>query len=309
MSGWWRSVRADELADFELELVTEAIRRRRGPDFSGYSRESLKRRLALAAQGAGETHLSGLLDLILYDDARYSQLLSTLYVSVTAFFRDAGFFRALRDLVIPYLETFPRLHIWHAGCATGEEVYSLAILLSESGLLQRSRIYATDANVEAIRCGQAGVYPLEALRAASTAYAEAGGVGALGQYFAAMPSPSHPDGTPSGVMAEDLRTRISWSRHDIASEPVFSGVHLILCRNTLIYFRRPMQDAAIGVMAQSLRHNGVLCLGDKEVLDFSVHCDLFDTVAGEHRIYSRAALSRRAGSTGPTTGRMMGEGS
>ncbi|HYG26810.1 MAG TPA: CheR family methyltransferase [Caulobacteraceae bacterium] len=268
----------------ELELLLEAISRRHHYDFRAYSRSSLTRRLDQARRRFDCPSLSMLQHRVLHEPEVFSQLLNYLTIQVSEMFRDPGYFRTLREQVIPHLKTFPSLKVWVAGCAEGEELYSLAILFREEGLEARTIFYATDINPEALRKAEAGVYGLDRLPLFTANHQQSGGRTSLSDYYTAA----------YGLAAFDktLRSRTVFSEHSLASDAVFSEVHLISCRNVLIYFDRALQDRAIGLFKDSLVRGGFLGLGSKESLHFSEHSRAFAGFADAERIYRLAATGQ-----------------
>jgi chemotaxis protein methyltransferase CheR len=265
--------------DIELPLLLEAIHRQYSYDFRRYSPSSLKRRLEQALQHLDCCSLSRLQERVLREPEVMHELLRYLTVQVSEMFRDPSFYRALREKVVPYLMTYPSLKVWIPGCATGEEVYSLAILLREEGILDRSLIYATDINPEAVRKAEAGIYDLNRMADFSQAYREAGGRASLSDYYTA--------GYDAAVFDQTLRVNVLFSDHSLATDSVFAEVQLITCRNVLIYFDRALQDRAIALFRDSLCRKGFLGLGAKETLTFSSHCAEFTEFLREERIYQR----------------------
>jgi chemotaxis protein methyltransferase CheR len=265
--------------DLELRLLLEAVYARYHYDFRSYAMASLKRRLARAVDVFGCRTLSGLQEKLLHDPAVFPQLLPYLTVAVSDMFRDPAYFRVLREQVVPVLKTYPSLKVWVAGCCTGEEVYSLAILLFEEGLLARSLIYATDISPESLRRAEAGVYELERVAQFSQAYRLAGGRASLGDYYTAA----------YGAAAFDkmLRQNVVFSDHSLATDSVFAEVQLISCRNVLIYFNRALQDRAVGLFADALCRKGFLGLGARESLLFTSHAREFSQLTHDERVYQR----------------------
>jgi chemotaxis protein methyltransferase CheR len=264
----------------EIELVIHTIATFRGYDFGQYARASLRRRLQKAMTRCNIARFSELIPRIIHDDEFFSDLLLDLSVTVTEMFRDAHFYRAFRERVVPTLRTYPLIKLWHAGCATGEEPYSMAIVLHEEGLLDRAQIYATDINDRSLTLAQRGLYRLADMEAYAEGYARAGGQGALSDHYRAMYA--------SAMMAEPLRERILFSNHNLVSDAAFGEMHAVICRNVLIYFERPLQDRALALFRDTLVHRGFLCLGDKETTRLSEVKDDFDLVA-EPKIYRRRA--------------------
>ncbi len=194
-------------------------------------------------------------------------------------FRDPTFFRVLREKVAPYLRTYPSLKVWVPGCSTGEEVYSLAILFREEGLLDRTLMYATDINPEALHQAEAGIYELDRMVDSEGAYREAGGRASLADYYTA--------GYDAAVLDRSLREHLVFSDHSLATDSVFAEVQLVSCRNVLIYFDRALQDRAVGLFLEALSRRGFLCLGSKESLAFSTHAAAFAEVARAERIFQK----------------------
>ncbi|MEQ8278622.1 MAG: protein-glutamate O-methyltransferase CheR [Deltaproteobacteria bacterium] len=274
-------MRPEVLEEIEIEIVVDTIRRRWGIDFSGYKRDSLSRQLHRAATELGVRRLSSLVERLVYEETFSESFVSQLFVSVTSFFRDPDFFRTLANVVLPELAAYPRPKIWHAGCATGEEVYSLAFLLDEAGLLQRSTIYATDINMRALRIGRTGAYPLESIAAAEDNYRAVRGPGSLDDYFVTS-------GGPMGLVCSRVRDAITWSAHDLTSDGIFAEVDLVLCRNTLIYFGPELRAGVVRRFRDTLSPLGYLALGASESLDTVASDSQFRTVDAAQRIYQRS---------------------
>ncbi|HJX53496.1 MAG TPA: CheR family methyltransferase [Polyangia bacterium] len=265
--------------DIELPLLLEAIHLKYSYDFRRYALSSLKRRLEQALQDFDCQSLSTLQERVLREPEVMRGLLARLTVQVSEMFRDPSFYRALREKVVPYLRTYPSLKVWIPGCATGEEVYSLAILLREEGLLDHTLIYATDISPEALRKAKAGIYQLDRIADFSKAYCEAGGRASLSDYYTA--------GYDAAVFEKSLRENVLFSDHCLATDSVFAEVQLITCRNVLIYFDRVLQDRAVALFRDSLCRKGFLGLGAKETLTFSNHAAEFAEFVREERIYQR----------------------
>lgn len=246
------------LDEITIDLVIDGVRRRWGYDLGAYARASLARRLELTREQLGASDLVALLGLLLRDREAFERLVSNLSVSVTDMFRDPEFYKALRELVIPQLATYPFIRIWHAGCATGEEMYATAILLDEAGLLERSRLVGTDISPQALEAAEEGIYPLERVERWARLYRDAGGIGSFGDYFHAA--------WGSARMDERLRRRMEFFRHDLTGDEVFGEFHLVMCRNVLIYFTRDTQRRVLDLFRRSLVPLGHLCLGLQEYL-------------------------------------------
>lgn len=267
------------VSDLELRLLLEAILDKYHYDFRGYAEASLKRRLVSALTHFQCGTLSRLQERVLHEPRVFAELLRFLTVQVSDLFRDPTYFRALREQVVAYLRTYPSLRVWVAGCATGEEAYSLAILLAEEGLLSRTQIYATDINPASLRVAEEGVYDVERFAGFSENYLQSGGRASLSNYYTARYS--------SAVFDRSLRKAILFSDHSLATDTAFAEMQLVSCRNVLIYFERQLQDRAVGVLRDSLCWKGFLGLGQKESLRFSEHVASFTEFVREERIYQR----------------------
>ena len=271
--------KSDDVRTIELDLFVEAVARRHGYDFRNYAKASLKRRVSALANRLGCARIADLLPRVLHDDSLLPEILNGLSVPVTKMFRDPPVFRGVRDHLFPYLSTLPEITIWQAGCASGEEVYSLAILLAEAGLLERSRILATDINDAVLARAAAGVFSARMVEDHQANFLESGGSGALSTHV-----------TPFGNgvrMSAAIRDRITFSHHNLVSGVVFCQADLVVCRNVLIYFDRQLQDRVLGLFAESLGDNGFLCLGNKENVVFSSAAPLFTPVDAELRLYRK----------------------
>jgi chemotaxis protein methyltransferase CheR len=277
----------DAEIDLEVRLLLEAIFDRYHYDFRSYARASLKRRLAQACDHLGVASISGLQERVLHEPECFTSLLQYLTVQVSDMFRDPGFFRAIRTQVLPVLATYPSIKVWVAGCSTGEEAYSLAILLQEEGLLDRAIIYGTDINAQALRAAAAGVYSLERLRGFTENHRRSGATCSLSDYYHASPGASG----KSAIIDSALRRKITFSDHSLATDNVFSEVHLVTCRNVLIYFDQALQNRALQLFGEALVSRGFLGLGSKESLRFSEAAASFTEFALHERIYRRKGLS------------------
>ncbi len=265
--------------DIELDLLLEAIWRRYHYDFRGYSRSSLHRRLTRAQQRFECDSLSQLQHRLLREPSLFPELMSFLTIQVSEMFRDPAYFCALREQVIPHLRTYPSLKVWIAGCANGEEFYSLAILFREEGLEDRTIFYCTDISPAALEKAEAGIYDLDRIRQFSENYRLAGGATSLSDYYTAAYG--------AAVFDKSLRRRAVFAEHNLASDHVFAEVQLVSSRNVLIYFDRALQDRALGLFGEALVRGGFLGLGAKETLRFSRHSDAFDDFNEKEKIYRR----------------------
>jgi chemotaxis protein methyltransferase CheR len=271
----------ESVEDIELELLLEALWRKYGVDFRRYARASMGRRVRVAMENERVPSISALQDRVLRDPDCFARTMSALSVTVTSMFRDPTFFASFRQNVVPYLRGYPFTRVWHAGCSTGEEVYSLAILLAEEGLLEKARIYATDMNPVAIEAAKQGIYPLERMQEYATNYLRAGGTGSLSDYFTA--SYEH------AIFRTSLRKNVVFSQHDLALDRSFNEFNVIFCRNVLIYFDPALQTRAHELFQQSLRRFGVLCLGKGETVRHTPFEHAYEVVDDKERIYKRRA--------------------
>ena len=267
----------------EIDLLLAGILNRYGYDFTHYSRASLKRRLQRAMGLAKVTRFTELLDHLLHDEKCFDEFLKSMSVTVTEMFRDPEFYQAIRETVVPVLKTYPFVKIWHAGCATGEEVYSMALLLHEEGFLDRARIYATDFNKHSLDIAARGIYPSRTMGDYARNYREAGGSRELAEYY-------H-DGYEHAKFKDFLKERITFSYHNLVTDGVFGEMNLICCRNVMIYFDKVLQDQVLLKLTDSLRHGGYLCLGNKESLNFTNVKHLYETHDRKQRIYRKSGAS------------------
>ncbi len=270
-----------ELFDLELRLLLEAVYQRYHYDFRDYALASLRRRMRHAMARFECDNMGALQHRLLHEPETFSLAMQYFTVQVSEMFRDPAYFRMLREHAIPVLRTYPSIKLWIAGCSTGEEVWSLAILLQEEGLLDRAIIYATDINPDALEAAETGAFALDRLAQFSRNYLEAGGTGSLSDYYST--------GYGSVVFDRRLKRNIVFADHSLATDTVFSEVHLVSCRNVLIYFQRALQDRAIGLFHEALVHRGFLGLGSKESLQFGEHADEFEACAREQRLYRKLA--------------------
>lgn len=258
-----------------------ALQLRHGYDFDGYARASLKRRVQNLAISLGCKSIGALTSLVLREDERLPQVIAGLSVPVSEMFRNPAVFKALVSEVFPVLASYPHINIWQAGCARGEEVYSLAILLEEAGLYERSQIYATDFNDVALASAQEGIFPIAEARAYAENYLAAGGQHTLNHYCIAKYEHIKLD--------DGLRRNITFANHNLVADGVFCEAQLILCRNVLIYFTNPLQNHVLGLFRDSLVRGGFLCLGNKESISFAANAREFEAIDGRARIYRLGA--------------------
>ncbi|MGJ7520359.1 CheR family methyltransferase [Variovorax sp. LT1P1] len=259
----------------------EAIFLKYSYDFRNYTGASQKRRVRYALEQLRLPNVSALQERVLHDPTVFAQLLQYLTIPVSEMFRDPSYFLTLRQQVVPVLHTYPSVKVWVAGCSTGEEAWSLAILLREEGLLDRTQIYATDINPTSLDKARQGIFPMDAVRNYTANYQRAGGKRAFSDYYTAAYDAARFD--PS------LCANAVFADHSLATDTVFAETQLVSCRNVLIYFNRALQDRALGLFHESLCHRGFLGLGAKESIDFSSFATRFDTIARADRIYRKAS--------------------
>lgn len=269
----------ETLFDLELKLLLEGVFQRYQHDFRNYSISSLRRRVNQALERFECQTVSQLQNRVLHEPQVFEQMLQYFTVQVSEMFRDPHYFAALRASVVPLLKTYPSIKIWVAGCSTGEEVWSLAIMLAEEGLLERTLIYATDINGGALKTAEAGIYALRRVAQFSENYHRAGGTGSLSDYYTA--------GYDSVVFDRAFRQHMVFADHSLATDSVFSEVHMVSCRNVLIYFNRELQERAIRLFHDALVHRGFLGLGLKESLRFTLQSDAFADFVPAEKIYQR----------------------
>lgn len=269
----------DELIDLEIELLLKGIHQAYGYDFREYSEASLRRGLSRWLSDSGFATFSLAQSQLLRDRALFGTLLRRITVNVSEMFRDPPFFKAIREQVVPYLKTYPFVKIWHAGCASGEEAYSMAILLREEGLKGRFRIYATDINEEVIRTAGEGIYPLQELQRFTRNYQQAGGSGSFSDYYTAR--------YDHAVLDSSLRDTIVFAAHNLAVDADFGDMNLILCRNVMIYFKQPLKERVLGLFDSSLVTGGFLCLGTKESLDHRKISARYEAITPQMQIYRK----------------------
>jgi chemotaxis protein methyltransferase CheR len=269
----------ESIEEVEIEALLGALERRYGYDFRNYARASLRRRIRATLEAEKLATVSSLQQLLLRDPTSMQRFIYRLSVHVTSMFRDAEFFRVFRSEVVPWLRTYPYLRIWHAGCATGEEVYSMAILLEEEGLYDRCRIYATDISDLLLQRAKRGIYTLDAIRRYTAAYHRAGGRRDFSSYYTAD--------SENAVLHEKLRKNVVFSLHNLVSDGSFNEFNVVLCRNVLIYFDDPLRDRVLGLLDQSVVRGGFMAIGRKESLRFTPLQSRYSELRGEVRVYRR----------------------
>jgi chemotaxis protein methyltransferase CheR len=274
-------MRKTEIENLEIDLMLEAVFRRYGYDFRSYARASISRRTRQFLASSGYDRISEMIPKLLRDEAFFEGLARTFSITVTEMFRDPHIYLSIRENVVPLLKTYPFVKIWHAGCATGEEVYSLAIVLKEEGLYDRATIFATDFNDTALAKAKEGVYSLEKVKQSTKKYQQAGGTESFSEYYQAAYN--------SMAISQSLKKNITFANYNLVTDQVFGEMNLIMCRNVMIYFEKTLQNRVLGLFSRSLASGGFLCLGDKESLRFTDVVDDFAVMDEKSRIYKKRA--------------------
>lgn len=268
---------SEEIKDIEIELLIEAIFRRYGYDFRNYSRASIKRRIMHRFSMEGFSSISQMQHRVLSDVSFLETIIRDLSINTTDMFRDPSFYKALRTDVVPLLKTYPFIKIWHAGCSSGEEVYSTAILLKEEDLYDRAIIYATDFNEDILKRAKQAIYPINLMKQFSSNYHHSGGKEEFSKYYITNQK--------SAMLDKSLKKNIVFADHNLVTDRVFGEMNMIICRNVLIYFNRKLQNHVIRLFRDSLVRKGILCLGSKETVSFSEHADDFEKLVAKEKIY------------------------
>ena len=274
-------MKSAELEHIEIDLLLEAMYQRYGYDFRSYARASIDRRVRQFITGIGCTSISEMIPRVLHDEDFFARLAQYFSISVTDMFRDPFVCRAIREKIFPLLRTYPFFKIWHAGCATGEEVYSMAIMLKEEDLQERATIYATDFNDSALKHARDGIYSMDKIQEFTKNYQQAGGTGSFSEYYHALYGSAAIDGS--------LKERITFTNHNLATDSAFGEMHLIFCRNVLIYFNNDLRNRVLGLFTESLVHGGFLCLGTREDVQFTDISNAYEVVDDKARIYKKKA--------------------
>jgi chemotaxis protein methyltransferase CheR len=268
-----------DLERIEIELLLEGIFRHYGFDFRAYAYASIRRRLWKRIEEEGLSSISALQERVLHEPEMMEKLLLDLSINVTAMFRDPSFYVTFREQVVPLLRTYPFIRLWHAGCSTGEEVYSMAIVLREEGLYDRSRIYATDINEVVLQRAKAGIFPLDRMQEYTDNYIRAGGKQSFSEYYTAKYG--------GALFDQSLTKNVVFSQHNLVTDRSFSEFNVILCRNVLIYFDKTLQSKVHSLFYDSLAMFGVLVLGSKETLRFMAHEDCYEQIAPPEKIFRK----------------------
>jgi chemotaxis protein methyltransferase CheR len=267
--------------DIELRMLVEAVYLKYNYDFRDYTGASQKRRVLHALREMGCATVSALQAKVMHEPAAFAQLLQYLTIPVSEMFRDPEYYAAVRSQVAPLLHTYPSLKIWIAGCSTGEEAYSMAILLHEEGLLERSLVYATDINPQSLEAARRGVFDLDKMQLYTANYQKAGGTRAFSDYYTAAYG--------GALFDRALIENVTFADHSLSTDSVFAETHFVSCRNVMIYFNRRLQDRVLGLFHESLCHRGFLGLGSKESIDFSAYATRFDPLARRERLFRKVA--------------------
>lgn len=268
-----------DLTSLEIRLFLEGIYQVYGYDFREYAEASLHRRLTQWLAGSGFADFSQAQSRVLRDRTQFDSLLRGITINVSEMFRDPVFFRTLREQVVPHLKTYPFVKIWHAGCASGEEAYSMAILLLEEGLAGRFRIYATDINQEVIRRAREGIYPLQEMQRFTRNYQQGGGTASFADYYTAR--------YDHAILNASLREAIVFAAHNLAVDADFGDMNLILCRNVMIYFKQSLKERVLTLFDRCLLPGGFLCLGAKETLDNRSIAERYESLAPRVQMYRK----------------------
>lgn len=268
-----------EVEDIELTLLLEGVKLRYGYDFQGYTRAHIKRRVIHRLEESKISSITELLGVILYDRKFFDQFLLDFSINVTEMFRDPTFYQSIRINVIPYLSTYPYLKVWHAGCSSGEEVYSMGILFKEESLFNRVTQYATDFNEKILKVAKEAIYPISKIKSYSRNYQQAGGAESLSNYYTAA--------YESIKLKKQITEKVVFSDHNLVTDGVFGEMNMIVCRNVMIYFDVELQNRVFQLFYESLCHGGILCLGSKESIHFSSIEDKFVAIDERERIFKK----------------------
>jgi len=269
----------EDISELEVSLLLEAVYQKCGYDFRQYSKAHINRRIRNRMALSGLEDVSQIQSRVLKDETFASELLQDLSITVTEMFRDQYFYRSLRENVIPILKTYPFIKIWHAGCSTGEEAYSMAIIMQEEGLYDRTTIYATDFNQRALDRAKEGIISNAMAKEYTINYQLAGGKESFSSYYTSI--------YDNIIMNQSLKKNIVWANHNLVTDSVFAEVHLILCRNVLIYFDNTLQNKVQKLFYDSLINGGILCLGSKEGLRFTAFCEKYMELDKKQRIFKK----------------------
>jgi chemotaxis protein methyltransferase CheR len=272
----------NHIINIEIELILQAVYNMYGYDFRNYSKAHVKRRLLNRLVTSNLKSISEMQHKVLREPEFFEIMLRDLSINVTEMFRDPSFYKALRKEVIPVLKTYPFIKIWHAGCSTGEEVYSFAVLLKEEGLYDRAQIYATDFNHDVLDIAKKGIYPIDRIKEFTANYQAAGGTQSFSDYYMANYN--------SVIFDQSLKKNLVFAEHNLVTDSVFAEVNLVICRNVLIYFNKDLQNRVITLFYDSLNNGGYLALGSKETIQFTSKADKFETINATEKVYKKKIL-------------------
>lgn len=265
--------------DIEVKLFIEGMYLKHGYDFRDYSKAHMKRRIKNKLLMSNLESISEMQHRMLTDEEFFKSLLPAFSINVTEMYRDPEFFAYVRKEIIPLLKTYPKIKIWHAGCSTGEEVYSMAIMLQEEGLYERCQIYATDFNEGILEKAKEGIYPLEVVKDYTSNYIRSGGKNDFADYYTAK--------YDAVIMNQSLKKNVIFARHNVVTDQVFGEMNMIICRNVLIYFNNELQNRVVKLFKESLCKGGILCLGSKETLNSTEAQDDFQIYEAKQKIYRK----------------------
>lgn len=265
--------------EIEIDLVLEALLKKSDFDYRNYSKSHIKRRLNHRMAVSGYNRYSDMIPDIIYDDKFLGKLLSDLSINVTEMFRDPSFFKAVKEEIFPYIKTYPFVKIWHAGCSSGQEVYSMAILLKEDGLYDKVQIYATDFNSNILERAKEAIYPIDHIKKYTSNYQQGGGHYSFADYYTVS--------YDTVTISPSLKKNILFSFHNLVTDGIFGEMHVIVCRNVLIYFDKELQNMVLKLFYESLVPGGFLCLGSKESIRFSDVEKLFEVVSPAEKIFRK----------------------
>lgn len=268
-----------EREDIELELLLDGMHRLYGHDFRNYATPSLKRRIWNFIKMNNLKNISSLQAKVLHDRLTFDRLVHSLSIPVTEMFRDPEVFKSFRENIVPILRTYPYIRIWHAGCSTGEEVYSMAILLYEEGLYDKTRIYATDMNSQSLKQAQNGIFGIEKMKLYTKNYIDAGGTQSFSEYYTAKYN--------SVMFKPFLQKNMIFAEHNLATDSSFNEFNVILCRNVMIYFNDTLRDHVHGLFHESLSHFGILVLGSKESIQHTEYGSSYEALDRAEKIYRK----------------------
>jgi chemotaxis protein methyltransferase CheR len=271
----------DEIESIEIDLLLDGIFRRYGYDFRNYASASIRRRIWKFAEMESLSTISAVQEAVLHDSSKMDRFVLSLTVNVTSMFRDPAFFQALRAEVVPILKTYPMIRIWDAGCATGEEAYSMAIVLKEEGIYDRCRIYATDMNEDVLRRAKTGIFPLSHMKEYTDNYIQSGGKNSFSQYYTAK--------YDYAIINQELRQNIIFAQHNLVTDKSFNEFNLVLIRNVLIYFNEGLRTKVLDLLHESMASFGILALGKRESLKFSKYESAYEELDAAMRLYKRCA--------------------